>query len=123
MVAVAMVLPEWYSAVVDYDSRGPTRSVEDYVAAILQAVTGVINRAIAQGQSLEELQDALMQDDQVLSQEYRLWLSQVVVAEWEARSLVPMPVMTLEKKANHKTSKTSHSNHLESCVGVLPQSA
>ncbi len=112
-----MVLPEWYSAIVDYDSRGPTRSTEDYVAAILQAVTGVINGAIAQGQSLEEVQGALMKDDQVLSQEYRLWLSQLVGAEWEARSLVPVAVTALDTKALHQA------NHLESCVGVLPQSA
>ena len=118
---MVMVLPEWYSAIVDYDSWGPARSTEDYVAAILQAVTGVINGAIAQGQSLEEVQGALMHDDQVLTQEYRLWLSQLVGAEWEARSPLPVAVTALDKALDQKA--LHQTNHLESCVGVLPQSA
>ena len=81
-----MIFPSWYTAILNYDSRGPTPSSEESIQAILNAIETVIGSAIAQGQSLNEVRAAILSDDQLLSPELRTSLSQVIDAAWAAHS-------------------------------------
>lgn len=116
-----MLLPKWYSAVMEYDSRGPTRSHEEQIQDIVGAIDTVISVAIARGQSLHEVRLALMSDDQLLSEEHRSWLSQVVDAAWDARSKARNQAMAVLESV--ETAPVSSVSRLESCEDALLQSA
>lgn len=50
---------------------------------VATAITGVVQMARRQGQSLEELTSNILQDDRVLDLERRKWLSEMIVQAWE----------------------------------------
>jgi hypothetical protein len=58
---------------------GSTAVTEELIAA---AITGVVNRAWTQGQSLEELRGLVLEDDHELDQSTRQWLSEIVAEAW-----------------------------------------
>lgn len=54
---------------------------EELIAA---AIAGVIHIARSQGQSLEDLTAEVMNDDALLEQGDRLWLSRIVAMAWKS---------------------------------------
>ena len=79
-----MICPDWYTAVLECDSQAPSRSNEEYIQAILGAIETVIESAIARGQSLKEVRAALLNDDQILSENHRTQLSHIMDLAWAA---------------------------------------
>lgn len=54
---------------------------EELVAA---AITGVIQIARSQGQSLDDLTAEVLEEDSLLDQAQRLWLSDIVTQAWKS---------------------------------------
>ena len=65
----------------DIMSRATTPVDEEWVAA---AIAGVVQFARSQGQSLDELTAEVLEDDPILDQVQRLWLSKIVTQAWES---------------------------------------
>lgn len=49
---------------------------------ILRAIAGVIVQARSQGRSLEEIKAEMMEDDTLLDDQQRYWLSEAVAQAW-----------------------------------------
>lgn len=56
---------------------------EDIIAV---AIAAVVNIAMRQGQSLEEIQEQVLQDDSILDMLQRRWLKDLVAKAWEMLS-------------------------------------
>ncbi len=56
---------------------------EDIIAV---AIAAVVNIAMRQGQSLEEIQEQVLQDDSILDLLQRRWLKDLVAKAWEMLS-------------------------------------
>ncbi len=50
------------------------------------AIAGVVQMAIKEGQSLEELKEQVLQEDYILDQVQRLWLSKMITLVWKKLS-------------------------------------
>ncbi len=50
---------------------------------VASAIVGVIQVAREQGKSLSELQAELLAEDALLSQDDRIWLSNLVATQWD----------------------------------------
>ncbi|MGD1851586.1 MAG: hypothetical protein ACFCBU_13635 [Cyanophyceae cyanobacterium] len=77
-----MIFPRWYVEILDHDTRDSLRSSDEYVREIVGAIDAVIEAAIAQNQSISEVRAAVLSDDQLLTEDRRAWLSQVVDLAW-----------------------------------------
>ncbi|MGD1937506.1 MAG: hypothetical protein ACFCA4_08130 [Cyanophyceae cyanobacterium] len=86
-----MIFPSWYVDILDQDVRGSTRSNDDYVREIVGAIDVVIEAAIARNQSISEVRAAVLSDDQLLTEDRRAWLSQVVDMAWAAHAKNQQP--------------------------------
>ena len=56
-------------------------SVSEDIIAV--AIAGVVKIALRQGQSLEEIQEQVLQDDSILDLLQRRWLMDLVAKAWE----------------------------------------
>ncbi len=56
-------------------------SVSEDIIAV--AIAGVVKIALRQGQSLEEIQEQVLQDDSILDLLQRRWLKDLVAKAWE----------------------------------------
>ncbi len=54
---------------------------EELVAAVIAGVVKVVR---AQGQSLDQLTDQVLADDQMLDRQQRRWLSKLLAQAWES---------------------------------------
>ena len=59
-----------------------SRPVEEEMLAL--AITGVVNLARSQGQSLDELMAEVLEDDPLLDRVQRRWLSDLIRQVWQA---------------------------------------
>ena len=57
------------------------KSVTEEIIAI--AIAGVVQMARQQGQSLEDLQAEILQDDFILDIVQRRWLKELIIKAWE----------------------------------------
>jgi hypothetical protein len=65
---------------VSSDNHNSATSVtEELIAA---AIAGIVSRAWAQGQSLNELKNLVLEDDLDLDRDTRQWLSEIVAEAW-----------------------------------------
>jgi hypothetical protein len=65
---------------------GPQSSLPVTEELIAAAITGVVNSARAQGQSLDELTGLVLAEDQDLDLGTRQWLSEIVAEAWQDSS-------------------------------------
>ena len=56
-------------------------SVSEDIIAV--AIAGVVKIALRQGQSLEEIQEQVLQDDSILDLLQRRWLKDLIAKAWE----------------------------------------
>ena len=63
---------------------GQSSVSEDIIAV---AIAAVVNMALRQGQSLEEIQEQVLQDDSILDLLQRRWLVDLVPRAWELLSV------------------------------------
>ncbi|MDJ0581858.1 hypothetical protein [Crocosphaera sp.] len=59
-----------------------SRPVDEEMIAL--AITGVVNLARSQGQSLDELTAEVLEDDPLLDRVQRRWLSDLIRQVWQA---------------------------------------
>ena len=59
-----------------------SRPVDEEMLAL--AITGVVNLARSQGQSLDELMAEVLEDDPLLDRVQRRWLSDLIRQVWQA---------------------------------------
>lgn len=64
----------------DSPHNSPPPVTEELIAA---AIAGVVNAARTKGQSLDELKDLVLQEDQELDWGTRQWLSEIVAEAWQ----------------------------------------
>ncbi len=53
-------------------------------ALVATAIAGVVNIARSQGQSLDDLTAEVLEDDELLDNVQRNWLSKIVAEAWDA---------------------------------------
>lgn len=61
-------------------SGSPDSITEELIAA---AIAGLVSSAHAQGQSLDDLTDLVLEEDPELDQMTRQWLSEIVAEAWQ----------------------------------------
>ena len=70
-------IPDTPEAILALDKKSITEEI------IAVAIAGVVNVARKQGQSLEELQAEILQDDSILDIVQRRWLRDLIVKAWD----------------------------------------
>lgn len=68
----------------EFDSSPPVTDNRISVEVVAEAIANVVESARYQGQSLDDLVAEVLQDDPILDQVQRQWLSKIVTQAWRS---------------------------------------